>query len=156
MATHTTWSNWFINHANNNAGNQNLKDFSKILSSNDNDGTKLRQLFKKIDTVILAADANNCIMILHSPKNFGGTQTQPKNKADCMLGMGTQAVSVLVDYAQRLQTVTSSCPLSTNSQDAKQLKRPKTSQSQRPAGLSVLKGQQFIFQDHFSETPSSG
>jgi hypothetical protein len=73
MATHTTWSNWFVNHASNNARNQNLKTFSKILSSNDNDATKLWQLVEEIDTVILAADANKHIMILHSPKNFGGT-----------------------------------------------------------------------------------
>jgi hypothetical protein len=97
MATHTTLFNWFINHASNDAGNQNLKAFSKILSSNDNNVTKLRRLVKEIDTVILAADANNRIMILHSPKNFGGTQTSPKNKLVCMLGMGTQAVSILID-----------------------------------------------------------
>jgi hypothetical protein len=75
MVTHTTWSNWFINHASNNAGNQNLKAFSKTLSLNDKDVTKLRRLVKGINTVILAADANNHIMILHPPKNFGGTQT---------------------------------------------------------------------------------
>ncbi len=77
MATHTTWSNWFVNHASNNAGNRNLKAFSEILYSNDNDATKQWQLVKEIDTVILAADANTNkgIMFLHSPKNFGGTQT---------------------------------------------------------------------------------
>ncbi len=74
-----------------------MKAFSNILSSNDNDVTKLRQLVEEIDTVILAADANNRIMILHSPKNFGRTQTRPKNKVVCMLGMGTQAVSILVN-----------------------------------------------------------
>jgi hypothetical protein len=57
------------------AGNQNLKAFRKILSSNNNNVTKLWQLVEEIDTVILAADANYRIMILHSPKNFGGTQT---------------------------------------------------------------------------------
>ncbi len=75
MATHTTWSNWLVNHASSDAGNQNLKAFSKILNSNNNNATKLRQLVKEINTVILAADANKRIMILHSPKNFGGTQT---------------------------------------------------------------------------------
>jgi hypothetical protein len=73
MATHITWSNWFINHASNDAGNQNLKAFSKILSSNNNNVTKLWQLVIEIDTVILVADANKRIMILHSPKNFSGT-----------------------------------------------------------------------------------
>jgi hypothetical protein len=97
MVTHTTWSNWIINHASNNAGNQNLLAFSNILSSNNNDVTKLWQLVEEIETDILAADSNNCIMILHSPKNSGGTQTRPKNKVVCILGMGTQAVSALVD-----------------------------------------------------------
>jgi hypothetical protein len=73
MATYTTWSNWFVNHASNNAGNRTLKAFSEIFNSNNNNATKLWQLVDKIDTVILAADANKCIMILHSPKNFGGT-----------------------------------------------------------------------------------
>jgi hypothetical protein len=73
MATHTTWSSWFVNHASNDAENQNLKAFSKILNSNNNNATKLWQLVEEIDTVILAADANKCIMILHSSKNFGGT-----------------------------------------------------------------------------------
>jgi hypothetical protein len=108
MATHTTWSNWFVNHASNVAGNQNLKAFSEILNSNDKDATKLRQLVEEIDTVILAADANKRIMIPHSPKNSGGTQTQPKNKVVCMLGMGTQSVSVLVNLnSALLQIVTS-------------------------------------------------
>jgi hypothetical protein len=35
---------------------------------------KLRSLVEDIDTVILAADANNKIVILLSPKNFGGTR----------------------------------------------------------------------------------
>ncbi len=36
-------------------------------------------------------------MILHSPKNFGGTRTRPKNKVVCMLGVGSQATCVLLD-----------------------------------------------------------
>ncbi len=75
MATHTTWSNWFVNHASNDAGNRNLKAFRKFLNSSNNDATKLLQLVKEIDTVILAADANKRIMILYSPKNFGWAQT---------------------------------------------------------------------------------
>jgi hypothetical protein len=79
-----------------------LRAFSKILNSNNNDVTKLRQLVEEIDTVILAADANNRIMILHSPKNFGGTRTRPENKVVCMLGMGTQAVSILTNLNSAL------------------------------------------------------
>jgi hypothetical protein len=59
-------------------------------------------LVEEIDTVILAADANKRIMILHSPKNFGGIQTRPENKVVCMLGMCTQAVSVFVNLNSAL------------------------------------------------------
>ncbi len=36
-------------------------------------------------------------MMLHSPRNFGGTSTRPANKLVRMIGMGPQAVSVLVN-----------------------------------------------------------
>jgi hypothetical protein len=95
MQTHSTWPDWFINHANNDAGNRNLEAFSNILSSGDSNEAKLRALVKEIDTVILAADSNKNIMILHSPKNFGGTRSRPKNKVVCMLGIGPRATYIL-------------------------------------------------------------
>ena len=57
---------------------------------------------EEIDTVILAADANNKIMILHSPKNFGGTRSRPDNKVVCMLGLGAHATCVLNDFRTAL------------------------------------------------------
>jgi hypothetical protein len=80
MATHTTWSNWFVNHASNNAENQNLKAFRENLNLSDNDATKLQQLVEEINSVILEADANECNMILHSPKNLVGLKLDPKTK----------------------------------------------------------------------------
>ena len=143
-------------YGSNNAGHQNLKAFSKILSSNDNDVTKLRQLVKEIDMVILAADANNRIMILHSPKNFGGTRTQPKNKVVCMLGMGTQAVSILVN----LNSVLANCNIIVptvnklsgckTAQEAEDIPIPATN------GLVGFEGSAIFFHDHFSKTPASG
>ncbi len=97
MAMHPTWSEWFTNHPSNDAGNLNLQAFSNILGSGDTEATKLQQVTEEIDTVILAANGSNGIIMLHSPKNFGGTRTRPANKLVCMIGMGSQAVSVLVD-----------------------------------------------------------
>jgi hypothetical protein len=91
MPTHPSWAEWFINHANNDAGNRNLAGFSGILSSGDPVESKIRALVEEIDTIILAADANGNVMILHSPKNFGGTRSRPENKVVCMLGLGAQA-----------------------------------------------------------------
>ena len=58
---------------------------------------------KSIDLeTVVAADANNQIMILHSPKNFGGTRSRPDNKVVCMLGLGAHATYVLIDLRTAL------------------------------------------------------
>ena len=58
---------------------------------------KLRALVEDMDIVILAADWNNTIMILHSPKNFGGTRSHPENKVVCMLGIGSRVTCICLD-----------------------------------------------------------
>jgi len=79
---HTNWAAYFVNHASNEAGNRNLQAFSDILGSEVSTEAKLRDLVDELDTVILAADANRNIMLLHSPKNFGGTRSRLLN-SDC-------------------------------------------------------------------------
>ena len=96
MALQSNWSDWFLNHTSNDAGIQNLQAFSDTISANNDQATKLQHVTEDIDTVILAAGSDNKIMILHSPRNFGGTRTWPVNKLVCMIGMGPQAVSVVV------------------------------------------------------------
>jgi hypothetical protein len=98
MQTHSSWANWFINHDSNYAGNRNLQAFSDILSLGASNKAKIQALVKEIDTVILAADASRNIVILHSPKNFGGTRNHPDNKVVCMFGLGPQTVCILLDF----------------------------------------------------------
>ena len=93
----TTWLDWFLNHPSNDGGNRNLQAFSNILSSDATHAAKLQSLIEEIDTVILAADGSNNIMIMHSLKNLGGTRSRPENKVVGMLGMGSQAISVLIN-----------------------------------------------------------
>ncbi len=57
----------------------------------------LGALVEEIDTVVLAADSNRNIMILHSPMNFGSTRSRPENKVVCMLGIGPWATCILLD-----------------------------------------------------------
>jgi hypothetical protein len=97
MPIHTTWSDWFINHESNDAGNRNLQAFSDSLSLVALNAEKLRSLFEEIDTIIFAANASSNIMFLHSPKNFGEPRTCPNNKVTCMLGSGSHVVCILVD-----------------------------------------------------------
>ncbi len=102
MTSHTTWSNWFINHFSNDTSNRNVQAFSNFLSSEENKVEKLWLLVEEVETVILAANANKNIMIMHFPKTFGGTRSRPNKKVICMIGMGSQAVSVLIDLNSAL------------------------------------------------------
>jgi hypothetical protein len=94
---HSNWANWFINHTNNEAGNKHLQAFSNVLGSGVSTEAKLQDLVNEIDSVILAADTNRNVMLLHSPKNFGGTRSCPENKVSCMIGFGARATSILLD-----------------------------------------------------------
>jgi hypothetical protein len=78
--THLNWADWFIKHENYDAGNSNLQAFSDVLGSEVLTEAKIRDLVDEIDTVILTAYANENIMLLHSPKNFGGTRSRPNNR----------------------------------------------------------------------------
>jgi hypothetical protein len=71
-----------------------MQAFSDIINSGDPTEIKLQSLDEDNDTVILAADANRNAIILHSPKNFGGTRIRPENKVIGMLGLGTQVTRV--------------------------------------------------------------
>ena len=82
------WAEWFIKNPNNEAGNSNLQAFSDVLGSEVLIKAKIRDFVDEIDTVILIADANRNIMLLHSPNNFGGTRSRPDNKVSCMIGLG--------------------------------------------------------------------
>ncbi len=62
----------------------------------------MRSLVEEIDRVILAAGAYKNIMILHNPKNFGGTRSRPTNKVACMIGLGNQASYVNVNLKSAL------------------------------------------------------
>jgi hypothetical protein len=102
MSKQSNWVNWFINHPSNDEGNKNLQSFSDILSAGLLEELKLKQLVEEIDTVILAADANKNILILHSPKNFGGTRSRPSNKVICMIGLGNQGTYISINLNSAL------------------------------------------------------
>ena len=107
MLPQINWTKWFSKHPNNEDGYRNMAAFSSIVEAGFSEEEKLRSLVEEIDTLILAADANNKIMILHSPKNFRGTRSRPDNKVVCMLGLGIHATYVLID----LRTALTDCQI---------------------------------------------
>ena len=153
MQKQPNWAEWFINNPNNEAGNNNLQAFSDVLGSEVSTEAKIRDLVDQIDTVILIADANRNIMLLHSPKYFGGTRSRPDNKVSCMIGLGARATSVFPVLILRIFVLLSR--QSKNFQDANQLKTLKTFQRSIRMVKKVSKARQYSSQAQFSEMPSS-
>jgi hypothetical protein len=102
MLPQNNWIEWFSNHPGNEEGNMSMAAFGSILGAGIPKEEKLRLSLKEIDTVILATNANNKIMILHSPKNFGGTRSRPDNKVICMLGVSVHPMYVQINLRTSL------------------------------------------------------
>ena len=55
-------------------------------------------LVEDVDTMILLADEDKKIAIVHSPKNFGGMRTQhPTNEIACFIEIEPQATCVILN-----------------------------------------------------------
>jgi hypothetical protein len=79
-----------------------MQAYSDTLGSKDSEFEKIKSLVEEIDTVILAADETKNVMVFHSPKNFGGMRTRPKNKVVGMIGLGAQATWVKINLTSAL------------------------------------------------------
>jgi hypothetical protein len=93
MQTKPNWNDWLTNHTSNDADKRNMQAHINILSLTDLYFEKLRLLVEDIDTIILAADKTRNVMIFHSPKNYGGMRTRPKNKVVGMIRNPNQSTS---------------------------------------------------------------
>ncbi len=155
MQMHSSWVDWFINNESNGTGNRSFQAFSKILSSGVSNEAKLRALVEEIKTVILAADSNRNIMILHFPKNFGGARSRPENNVMCMLGIGPWATCVLLDLDtafRDLQLVVPSVHDLAGCNSANEVTSIPKTQNQKRTALLVSKVQLFSFQVQFFGT----
>ena len=85
-----------------------------VVASTTSKGERLNSLADNIITVILAADADKQVSILHSPKNFGGTRMRPSNKNACLLGSGPRESCALFNQA----TALNSCKMATPTLEA--------------------------------------
>ncbi len=151
MLQQIDWTEWFSSHPNIKDGNRNMSAFSSILKAGFSEEEKLWSLVEEIDTVILAADANNKIMIFRSPKNFGGTRSRPDNKVVCMLGLGTHVTYVLIDLRTALADCQIVVPAVTDLSHCKSAQDvAQTFQLQKKMALSVSKACQFSSQHLFS------
>ena len=72
------------------------------MSSENSDDARVKSLTEEVDTVILIANENRKVVVIHSPKNHGGTRTRPTNKVSCLIGTGPQATCVILNEKQAI------------------------------------------------------
>lgn len=90
------WSDYFKSRGDNEMGNKNSNKYDEVWSNPD-PKTKLPILTNDPDTVLLAADTEGTMILLHSFTNLGGSLLRPKDKFVCLTGSGHVGVAVIVD-----------------------------------------------------------
>jgi hypothetical protein len=79
-------------------------------------------------------------MILHSPKNFGGTRSRPDNKVVCMLGLGVHATYVHINLRTALGDCQIVVPVVTDLSNCKTTKEVTNIPAPKEDGLVGFKG----------------
>ena len=134
-------------HPNNEDGNRNMATFSNIFKAGSSRGENVQSLVEEIDAVISAADANNKIMILHSPKNFGGTRSRPDDKVVCVLGLSAHATYVHINLRTALVDCQIVVPTGTDLSDCKTANDTEKSPASEEDGLIGFEGSAVFMPD---------
>ena len=97
-----TWKQHFANLASNEDGNRNMNSYSLALAAGATLQSKIKNLVEDVDSIFFVADDEKCLQLIHSPMNLGGTRTRVDNKIVCLIGMGSQATAVILDFKTAL------------------------------------------------------
>ncbi len=100
--TSNTWKQHFADLASNEDGDRNMEGFSLALAAGTSLRMKIGNLVEDVDSIFFVANDEKCIQLIHSPKNLGGTRTRTKNKIVSLVGMGSQATAVILDFKKAL------------------------------------------------------
>jgi hypothetical protein len=110
MQLHASWKALFASITSvNEAGDCNLAGFTGAMDLEASLGEKLSKLVQPFG-LLLAANDEKGISILHHPHNFGGTLLCPSNKVGCLVGVGSSAVPVVIDHDGALCPITTTVP----------------------------------------------
>ena len=91
------WSDYFMSRPDNEKGNRNTAIYSSAWAPTKSHAAKLSLLINDPNSVILAGDSGQGIIILHSFKNLGGTILAPADKFVCLIGSNQTAPIVIVN-----------------------------------------------------------
>jgi hypothetical protein len=91
------WSNFFKTRQDNNLGNFDLSIFSKAWSQQTTSIEKAAFISNDANLVVLAANTNKSMAVLHGFKNLRGSPLRPVNKCVCFGGTSINATVVIID-----------------------------------------------------------
>ena len=87
---------YFENNPSNEDGDKNMNSFSKVLSGNKNQKEKTSTATNNADSVVVGADAENNVVIVHSLSNLGGNPLRPVDNIVGAVGMGNNPIGVSI------------------------------------------------------------
>ena len=93
------WATVFNDRHDNDLGNQDSSVVSSAWSQQTTPNEKVAFISNDNDIVLLAANSNKTVAILHSFKNIGGTLLRPSNKFVCFMGTSVNATTVAINMA---------------------------------------------------------
>jgi len=103
MTLHNSWKSYLLSlTAANESGDRNIPGFTGAMDFESSADEKMTAL-NEPNGVLLTANNRQEIVLLHNPKNFGGTLLRPTDKIGCLLGVGHNATPVIIDATAALQ-----------------------------------------------------
>ena len=91
-----TYGDYYFNLPSNDERNKLMDSFSKALSGDLSAKERFQTATKDQDNVVIGADAEQHVVVLHSLNNLGGTVRRPDNKIVGAVGMGSNPTGVVI------------------------------------------------------------
>ena len=89
-----SWKEFYLSR---NEGNHNIIAYNNAMHHSNSKRAILQNLVQEVDSVILLAGEDQQMTVVHSPKNFGGMRSRPKDKLVALKGMGKEATGIILD-----------------------------------------------------------
>jgi hypothetical protein len=110
MILHASWKALFTAlNAVNEFGNRNIAGFTGAMDAEANLDVQMTRLTHPLGLLLVVNNSKE-VSIIHHPHNFSGTLLRPTHKMGCLVGMGPNAIPVILDHRSALSPVTAVVP----------------------------------------------
>ena len=110
MILHASWKAIFTAlNVINESGNRNIAGFTDAMDAGANLKVKMMWLSQPLGLLLIVNNSKE-VSIIHHPYNFGGTLLRPAHKVGCLVGMGPNATSVVLNHRSALGHVAAVVP----------------------------------------------